>query len=63
MFQKETRDVSEKDTLKRKQAALQTKGQRRWRAKGSSLNALLSEYSNVMNGEGDALELEEYYLK
>lgn len=62
MFQKETRDVSEKDTLKRKQAALQTKGQRRWRAKGSNLNALLSEYSNVVNGDGDPLELDVYYM-
>jgi hypothetical protein len=45
MLGKELRDGMEKDTFKRKQAALQTKGQKRWRMKGSQLNALVNEYA------------------
>lgn len=51
MLQKETRDFSEKGSYKRQQAALQTKAQRRWRVKGSNLNALMNEYSNRIHGE------------
>ncbi|MBY0402405.1 MAG: hypothetical protein K2X66_00765 [Cyanobacteria bacterium] len=51
MQRKGTKEVSEKDTLKKRQAALQTKGQKRWRVKGSNINALLNEYSNAADHE------------
>lgn len=50
MLRKETRDVSEKENSRKRQAALQTKGQKRWRAKGSSLHALIGESASEWEG-------------
>lgn len=45
MLGKKEKHTTERDFHRMKHAALQTKSEKRWRAKGSHLNALINEYS------------------
>jgi hypothetical protein len=64
MLQKEFKDVFERDNIRRKQAALQTKTQKRWRAKGVDLDVLMNEYSHeLLEKDSDELEREDSLLE
>jgi hypothetical protein len=61
MLRNDSNDSRENESYKKRQAALQTKGQKRWKPKGSELNAIMRAYSRQISDDTLGEEETDFY--